>query len=263
MDPGCEFRLNLNYCNIDDHGCKYLVRSLHNSLDTHRTVSNLLSLNMSNNAISHHGLKYLSNLLEVGCVKDLNLFSNNPASEEDTLYTAVAEFSEQLKTNISLKRLNLERCGLISLNCEGLSNALIANKHLEELNINQNALGDDGIQHLAHALRFNQGLKQLHLVNCSMTDEGLRSLAKSLQDNCDIKLNKLDVHSYSNKFYPNHITENIVQTLTECLQKNNTLTQLCLPMNLRSSILSIEETVGKIRMRNGLPFIEVLGMSPT
>ena len=256
-----EFRVNLNHCSIGDQGCKYLVHGLHKYLDTHSAVCTLLTLNMSSNTISHHGVQYLSKLLEIGCVNDLNLFSNNPVSVEDILYTAIDTFSEQLKKNTTLKRLSLERCGLTSLNCESLAQTLTANKYLAELNISQNALDDNGIQYLAYALTDNQSLKRLDLVNCGMTDTGLKCLAKCLQDN--VVLKKLKVYSYSNKDYQNKITENVVPVLTEYLQKVHTLTELCLPMSLRSSITTIEETVSNARKRNGLPFIEVLGMYPT
>ena len=88
-----------------------------------------------------------------------------------------------------------------------------------------------------------------------MTDMGLKCIVKSLQHN--IVLYKLSIGYTTNR----NITKKIVPVLTECLQKNHTLTQLQLPMNLQSSGISIEKAVNDIRKRNGLPLIQVQGVS--
>ena len=68
-----EFEVNLSSCSIGDLGCKYLISGLHKYLDTHSAVTTLLSMDMSSNAISHHGVHHLSTLLKIGCIDDLRL----------------------------------------------------------------------------------------------------------------------------------------------------------------------------------------------
>ena len=48
-----EFKVRLSGCSIGDQGCKYLVSGLHKCLDTHSAVTTLLTINLSNNAITH------------------------------------------------------------------------------------------------------------------------------------------------------------------------------------------------------------------
>ena len=251
-----EFNVNLESCSIGDQGCKYLVSGLHKCLDTHCAVTTLLHIDMDSNAISHHGVHYLSTLLKIGCIDYLDLSYNNLLSEQDTIHAAIDTFTEQLKYNTTLKTLWLQGCGLTTLSAKSLAEALTTNKHLEKLNITNNALCDDGIQHLAHALRVNQGLKELSVVSCGMTNVGLECLAKSLQHNI---LNELQVWNVTEK-NPNRITDKIVPVLTECLQNNRTLIWLVLPENLKSSTTSIEEAVSDVRKRSGLPHIKVTGM---
>ena len=254
-----EFKVNLDTCSIGDQGCKYLVSGLHKYLDTHSAVTTLLSMDMYNNAISHHGVHHLSTLLKIGCINVLDLSYNDlvHVSEQDTIPGTLAK---QLKNNTTLKQLWLSGCGLNSQSAESLAEALTTNKHLELLSVGYNALCDDGIQHLARALRVNQGLKHLDLYSCGMTDVGLECLAKSLQHNN--VLTELDIGNLSGyKSNPNRLTEKIVPVLTECLQNNHTLTKLWLPGNLRSSRVRIEKAVNDVWKRSGLPLIKVIGMS--
>ena len=251
-----EFKVNLDTCSIGDQGCKYLVSGLHKYLDTHSAVTTLLSMDMSSNAINHHGVHHLSTLLKIGCINVLKFSYNDLVSKQDAIRGTLAE---QLKNNTTLKQLWLHRCGLNSQSAESLAEALTTNKHLELLSVSDNALCDDGIQHLAHALRVNQGLKVMYLLSCGMTDVGLECLAKSLQHNN--VLTRLYVCNVSGANYPNRLTERIVPVLTECLQNNHTLTGLVLPRNLKSSTASIEKAINDVRKRSGLPLIKVIGMS--
>ena len=251
-----EFKVNLDSCNIDDQGCKYLVSGLHKCLDTHGAVTTLLNMKMRFNVISHHGFHYLSTLLKISCIDHLDLTGSKKLSERDTTHAAIDTFAEQLKNNTTLKTLQLQGCGLNSLSSESLAEALATNKHLKVLSISENALCDDGIQHLACALRVNQGLKELRLASCGMTDVGFECLAKSLQHNN--VLNQLQVLNFAGN--ANRLTEKIVPVLTECLQNNATLTELDLPKSLESSTTSLKKAID-VRKRNGLPLIEVKGMS--
>ena len=77
-----EFKVNFESCSISDQCCKYLVSGLHKCLDTHSSVTTLLTMNLSNNTITHCGVHHLSTLLKVSCIEYLDL-GNDHFSEID------------------------------------------------------------------------------------------------------------------------------------------------------------------------------------
>ena len=100
------------------------------------------------------------------------------------MYAGTSTFVEQLKSNSTLKILDLSGCGLNSPSAESLAGPLSTNTHLEELNISHNAeIGEGGIQRLMRALRFNQGLKKLDLTACKLTAHSAMRLAGALRAN--------------------------------------------------------------------------------
>ena len=80
-----ELKVDFGNCSIGDQGCKYLVSGLHKYRDTDSAVTTLLTMNISMNAISHHGVHHLSTLLKVGCIEGLNL-SNDETFITSTFY---------------------------------------------------------------------------------------------------------------------------------------------------------------------------------
>ena len=102
-----------------------------------------------------------------------------------------------------------------------------------------------------------------------MTDEGLESLAGSLQHNkslqqlniCNGFIYEYATILYTCERYPNTMTEKGVSVLTECLKKNNSLSELILPADFESSTTTVQEAVNEERKRNGLPFIKMTGES--
>ena len=75
MAISSKFNVNLGDCNIGDQGCKYLVSGLHKNLCTHSELSTLLTVDLSNNAITDCGA-HLSTLLKVCCIEDLRFGSH-------------------------------------------------------------------------------------------------------------------------------------------------------------------------------------------
>ena len=76
-----EFEVYLDSCSIGDQGCKYLINGLHKYLDTHSSVTTLLTVNMRGNNISD-----LSSLLKIGCAKELNLCHNKLVSLQGMIF---------------------------------------------------------------------------------------------------------------------------------------------------------------------------------
>ena len=168
--------------------------------------------------------------------------------------------AEGLKKNTSLKVLKLVCCGFQSKGVEYLAGALTINNTLEELNI-VGLPRDNGIEVLANALTVNQNLKVLHLGNCSMSDKSLENLAKSLQQNKSLERLNIDC-VYSDVFgvtYVFDLNPNTfsVVVVTKCLEKNNSLLELVIPVDLASSTSTIADNINESRKRNGLPLIKV------
>ena len=230
---------------LGDDGIQHLVHAL-------RVNQGLKKLNLISCELTSLSTKGLAEALTTNeYLEELNISRN--ALQDD----GIEDLAHALRVNRSLKKLSLTYCGLTSLGAKSLAEALTTKTHLEELNISVNELGDDGIRHVARALQVNQQLKKIELANCSITDTGLQYLTKAIQVNHVLKI--LTVH---NQYYytKNTITENIIPVLIECLQNNHTLTELYLPVDLISSISTINKAVNETRKRSGLPLIEVEGM---
>ena len=122
-------------------------------------------------------------------------------------------FIEHLKNNTTLRRLDLNGCGLNSLSAKNLAEALSTNKYLEELNISSNELGNDGIRHLARALSVNQCLKKLKLQECSINFLS-ESFAKALA---------MNEHLEDLNFSNNSLCDYGIQHLVHALRVNRGL----------------------------------------
>ena len=88
-----------------------------------------------------------------------------------------------LKTNSSLERLHLDRCGIGSSGGVELGAALERNMTLRELDLSGNALGDDGVRGLSAGLENNSSLEELRLWgDWSLGEEGVSFLLKSVEE---------------------------------------------------------------------------------
>ena len=262
--------LKLKTCGLISQSSKSLVEAL-------TTNTHLKELNISTNALQNDIIKHLSHVIGVNqCLNKLHLqkcsitsisegfaaaLANNKHLEELDISgnalggDGIQYLAQALRVNRGLRILSLKTCSLTSLSAKSIAEALTTNTHLEELNTTDNALCDDGIQYLARALKVNQHLKRITLASCGVSDIGLRYLAKAIQDNHSLK-SLIVTNPYSK--IKSSIAEKIVPVLIECLQNNDTLTNLLLPRRLESSVSGINEAVNDVRKRNGLPVIDII-----
>ena len=70
------YKVGLHKCNICDQGCKYLVDGLHKCFNTYGAMTILFTMDLGWNTIANWGVNYPSTLLNVGCIEDLRLDSN-------------------------------------------------------------------------------------------------------------------------------------------------------------------------------------------
>ena len=118
-------------------------------------------------------------------LKRLEMSWNSLGSE------GVTYMAEALKLNRTLNYLCLTGTGGGDEGAAALADMLRCNETLTELFISNdveeallyNEIGEDGAVAFADALRVNNSLKELHLADNNITDEGLKCLTKALLEN--------------------------------------------------------------------------------
>ena len=111
------------------------------------------------------------------------------------------------------------------------------------------SIGDQGAKFLATGLKDNISLRELNLSYCELTDRGVESLSTGLNDYIE------ELRLYGNE----EITISGLKTLASHLITLARLRWLGIPNHLKSSINSVFGPVNEVRMRNGLPRIDVRG----
>ena len=115
--------------------------------------------------------------------------------------------AEALKTNITLKKLNLRCNTLCGQGAMFLSEALKVNKGLTLLDLGFNYIGIQGSRYLSEALRVNSVLSGLNLRAFNgINDEGAALFAEALKFNKNSSLTDLDLR------------DNEINTDNECVQ---------------------------------------------
>ena len=93
---------------------------------------------------------------------------------------------QTLKSNNSLRTLNLSGCGITSDGIMSLCEGLEKNTSLTELDLSFNEISNDGIECLSKSLASNHTLTTLRIENCQFTEHGIKSLARMLFQNTTI-----------------------------------------------------------------------------
>ena len=132
----------------------------------------------------------------------------------------VSILSEILKTNKTIKRLELESSSLTG-GIKQVSDSLFNNKTLEQLVLSHvTDITDEDITHLSTMLSSNTTLKELELYNCNITDDGVRYICEGLTKNQT--LTTLDIG------HNPQITSVSTSTIADLIQTTTSLTTLYL-----------------------------------
>jgi phosphopantetheine adenylyltransferase len=245
-----------SHCSIGDQGCKYLISGLCKYLDVYNdVVTNLLTIDIGKNDISHHGLHHLSTLLKTGCVDYLRLSENKlVSSEDDASCASFDEFVEHLKNNTTLRTLELMSCGLDSKCAESLVKALAANKVLDYLCLSENKLvssEDDAscasFGKFVEQLKNNTTLRTLKLMGCGLDSKCAESLAEALAANK--YLEELKVGS-------NPLGDNGIQHLARALRVNQDLKILVL-VNCGMTDVGLKRLAESLQHNDGLTELQI------
>lgn len=132
--------LNLSSTNLPDLDMIRLSQALSRN-------KSLMSLDLSNNSLSSLGFKYLFRMLKENThLQELNLFNNEIQKE------SINDMSSLISRNKSLVSINLNFCGIDSLGCRGLLEALTSNSHFKNISLNKNSFDDESFQAISYFL---------------------------------------------------------------------------------------------------------------
>ena len=195
-------------------------------LSTALTVNNtLVELSLKKCDIRVTGIngRALAEMLRLNkSLQVLNLKTNPKVGDCGAFYIA-----EGIKSNTSLKTLNISKCGLTSKGANDIARALVENKTIQSLSIDKNDLLDAGVVLLAKALKQNVTLTDLNLTKCGMTDASLNILGACLVENKSIKVLQIGDDNRS------AITENgMVQFIEHLSQRTTALECLGVSRNM-------------------------------
>ena len=239
------FRVCLAFCSISDQGAKFLILGVRKYLNTHSTVTTQLDMDLSHNDIHEEGVHHIAELLTNTTVHQLDLSENRVGAE------GLKSLCEALVTNTSLTELDLANSSIVVSDDNGpvLTEMLRRNNTRKVLDLYENSVTESGCHYLANGLKDNTSLRELKLSHCGITDRGMDILSTGLND-------------YIEKLYlggNEEITVSGLMTLASHLITPARLRLLSIPHHLKSSINSVFGPVNEVRMRNGLPKIDVRG----
>ena len=130
----------------------------------------------------------------------------------------VSILSEILKTNKTIKRLELESSSLTG-GIKQVSDSLCNNETLEQLWLyHVTGIIDEDMTHLSTMLATNTTLKDLDLTNCNITDNGVRYICQGLTKNQTLTMLSISCN--------HQITSVSTSTIADLIQTTTSLTEL-------------------------------------
>ena len=178
------------------------------------TNTSLVELNLSHNKLYKACGPALRHMLDTNkTLTALNLFWNPSISDYN-----VAGIADGLRSNHSLKCLNLRCCGIHDTEMKRLADCLMVNDSLEELNLHVNNISPEAARGFSDMLKQNRTLKKLVVSQCELTDEAVKPLASALEVNSSLE--ELDLS------YNHALTDTAVVALGESLKRNTGMKRL-------------------------------------
>ena len=238
------FIVDLYSCSISDQGAKFLILGVCKYLNTHITVTTQLDIDLSRNDIHEEGVHHIAELLtNTNVVYKLKLTGNRVGAE------GLKSLCGALVTNTSLTELYLYGSSIVVSEDNGpvLTEMLRRNNNLKVLRLGGNSVTDSACHYIATGLKDNTSLRELNLAKCDLTDQGVEILSTGLNDYIEL------LHLYGNT----GITISGLKTLASHIITPARLTLLWIPHHLESYSNVVFGPVNEVRMRNGLPKIDV------
>ena len=202
-------KLDLSFNPIQDceDGLSHLCQAL-------TTNPSLVELNLSHCRLHKACGPALRHMLETNkTLMSLNWSSIPSISDHD-----VAGITEGLRSNHTLKCLNLRLCGIRDTGMNSLADCLMVNDSLEELYLGVNAISPEAAHGFSDMLKHNSTLKKLDVSWCELTDEAVKPLASALEVNSSLEELDLSLND--------DLTDTALVHLGESLKRNTRLKRL-------------------------------------
>ena len=179
------------------------------------TNTSLVELNLSRCKLHKACGPALRHMLETNkTLTSLNLSWNPSISDHNVAGTA-----EGLRSNHSLKCLNLEKCGIRGKGMKHLADCLMVNDSLKELELSANTISPEAARGFSDMLKHNRKtFKKLNVLGCKLTDEAVKPLASALEVNSSLQELALSLNY--------NLTDTALVALGESLKKNTGLKTL-------------------------------------
>ena len=257
----------LPIAHIDGHGLRYFTEYINSSLHVIRkldlsgnsiqdgedglshlcqaltTNTSLVELNLSNCKLHKACGPALRHMLETNkTLTALNLSWNPRISDHN-----VAGIAEGLRSNHSLKSLNLRRCRIHDTGMNSLADCLMVNDSLEELNLWYSTISPEAARGFSDMLKQNGTLKKLNVSACKLTDAAVKPLASALEVNSSLE--ELDLSNNDD------LTDTALVALGESLKRNTRLKRLKLVIQYQGAANSWTQFVQCLKDNNSLELL--------
>ncbi len=164
--------LDVSCSDFDEYNYNFNSDVILNSSSTFET----LDLRYSSASLGKDRGKGLAN-----CLKSNKTLKNLDLTDTEFGSMATEVLAEALKVNSTLKILNLSENVSVAKRAKVLLNAIKTNHHLEEIHFAQIPFGDQSAKDLADIVSTNNSLKKLDLYDIQLSDEGVKILAEGLR----------------------------------------------------------------------------------
>ena len=198
---------------MGDVGIKLLTDFL---LSNRNILLCVATLDLSFNCLTSHSATAISNIIQEGTLVTLQLSWN------DLGEGSMAEISQALKVNVTIKTLFLSFNNIRVDGAVSLSNALCYNHTLERLSIGNNKIMDDGAIAISECFKINNKkltcIKSLDLSGNCLTSHSTTAISTIIREGALVML----------QLSRNKIGENGMFEISKALQANLTLKRLFL-----------------------------------
>ena len=196
--------LSSNPIQVGEDGLSHLCQAL-------TTNAYFVELNLSNCSLHKACGQALCHMLEINkTLMSLDLSCNYRVSDHN-----VAGIAQGLRSNHSLKCLNLHWCGICDAGMNSLADCLMVNDSLEELDLSTNTISPEAARGFSDMLELNRTLKKLNVSVCELKDAAAKPLASALEVNSSLQ--ELDLS------YNIDLTDTALVALGESLKRNTRL----------------------------------------
>ena len=213
------WKVDLRSCNIGDKGVEKIVQGIRTVEDTTQLTGSISEINLSNNDITHKGMKQLFNIPKclIRKLKTLNVSHNE---QDPQFYEALSKvlsetpYLKTFKLNGISNPTSMMRGDVI---CSEFLKSLTALRSLEDLNLVWTGIGED--------LKECQDLSELLSPPTS-----LRKLCLSYLpcESVELIINQVDGNTTLESLYmaDSYFSSEVVISLASALRRNHTLVDL-------------------------------------